>query len=719
MNFSFLNPYFLWFSPLISVPIIIHFLFKKKKEIVRFSETAFINWINKQIIRRFKLRQILLLILRVLILVLLTLTFARPLLYMVPIFNRFKKEMTAKVLILDNSYSMGYVERGKTRFSKAIEVSRQIIEMMQVGDEMAIIVMSKKTPSVISHLTGDVTELFKKLNKVNLSFHSTDLFSALFNAYDILERSNLPNKQIIVISDMANHIWCKDFKKNMNDFHPQAGLIFVDVAGESSSNLAVDEVKVKKGEISELSEIEVEIRNYSSKKDVEVLTNVSIENRNVLQGFVNLDKKKGKLYKNFFYRFSKSGNFPAKVRINPKDLSVDRLLLDNEYFFQVKVRDKIKVLCVEGNPTFSPFLNDTFYVRQALMPKEGSKISVTVVGAQELNDISFEPFSVIVLSNVGKLMSEQTSKLFGYVKKGGGLIFFLGENVEIDEYNNNLGNLLPGKLQGIIGGNGKYQTISFQDLNHPILKIFAQPGQGDLNLAKFYYYFNVEPKEVSNCLLKFSDGNPCLVEGSIPYDGAGKIFLFSSTANRKWTDFPVKPVYLPLIQQMVYYLARNDLLESRKKNIYVGGMIKKTFSSSYIPSFVQIIKPNKKASRIIPIKVGDAYNIEFKDVDLPGIYQLSYFENGRKSEEFFPVNLDLKDEESNLTKISRDRIKENSFLNQAVIIDELKDLEKKLAQVSQGKEITKILILLIFGLFLIEGYLRYSNVLFFRKKQRM
>jgi len=38
--------------------------------------------------------------------------------------------------------------------------------------------------------------------------------------------------------------------------------------------------------------------------------------------------------------------------------------------------------------------------------------------------------------------------------------------------------------------------------------------------------------------------------------GMGKVLLFTSSLDSNWSDFPLRPNYLPLLHQAVYYLAQ-------------------------------------------------------------------------------------------------------------------------------------------------------------------
>src|SRR5258705_13434798 len=77
-SFSFLNPAFLWALPLASIPILIHLLSRRRLPEVQFPTVMFLRALEPREIRRLRLREILLLILRTLALILVIGAFARP-----------------------------------------------------------------------------------------------------------------------------------------------------------------------------------------------------------------------------------------------------------------------------------------------------------------------------------------------------------------------------------------------------------------------------------------------------------------------------------------------------------------------------------------------------------------------------------------------------------------------------------------------------------------
>ncbi|MEK9138612.1 MAG: BatA domain-containing protein, partial [Bacteroidota bacterium] len=75
---TFLNPFLLVGLAAAAIPIIIHLLNLRKLKTVEFSSLRFLKELQKTKMRRVKIRQILLLILRTLLIIIVVLAFARP-----------------------------------------------------------------------------------------------------------------------------------------------------------------------------------------------------------------------------------------------------------------------------------------------------------------------------------------------------------------------------------------------------------------------------------------------------------------------------------------------------------------------------------------------------------------------------------------------------------------------------------------------------------------
>src|SRR5438034_10759155 len=131
---SFLNPFFFIGSLVLAVPVIIHLVRREKSEIIPFSSLMFLLKVPKRSIRQQILKNLLLMLLRVLLLALLVGSFARP------YFTQSAKPTApaglerSVVMLLDNSYSMRY---GAT-FARLQTDAVNRIDALGANDRMAL-----------------------------------------------------------------------------------------------------------------------------------------------------------------------------------------------------------------------------------------------------------------------------------------------------------------------------------------------------------------------------------------------------------------------------------------------------------------------------------------------------------------------------------------------------------------------------------------------------
>ena len=111
---TFLNPFVLIGLAAAAIPVLLHLLNLRKLKTIEFSTLRFLKELQKTKIRRLKLRQIILLILRTLIVVFTVLAFSRPAIKStLPGLGTHAK--TSVIILLDNSFSMDASDEGGNR----------------------------------------------------------------------------------------------------------------------------------------------------------------------------------------------------------------------------------------------------------------------------------------------------------------------------------------------------------------------------------------------------------------------------------------------------------------------------------------------------------------------------------------------------------------------------------------------------------------------------
>ena len=165
---SFLNPFFLFGAIALAVPVLIHLVRREKSEVVRFSSLMFLLKVPKRSVRQQKLKNLLLMLLRLLILALLVAAFMRPYMSNAPFVAAITGQSQGVVMLLDNSYSMRY----GTNFDRMKTEAGKRINAMGANDRMSLIVFNNNA-SVLDRPTSDKSELKARVASIEPSFGGT------------------------------------------------------------------------------------------------------------------------------------------------------------------------------------------------------------------------------------------------------------------------------------------------------------------------------------------------------------------------------------------------------------------------------------------------------------------------------------------------------------------------------------------------------------------
>ena len=102
---------------------------------------------------------------------------------------------------------------------------------------------------------------------------------------------------------------------------------------------------------------------------------------------------------------------------------------------------------------------------------------------------------------------------------------------------------------------GRGGTLGFLDYSHPVFEVFKAPRSGDFSGARIFRYRSLEMGATDRVLARFDDGAVAAAERKV---GAGRVIVWTSTLDDSWNDLALKPVFLPLVHQLVKYVAQYE-----------------------------------------------------------------------------------------------------------------------------------------------------------------
>src|SRR3954449_11152395 len=135
---SFLTPAFLVALGSLAIPILIHLIQRERKRVVEFPSLMFLRRIPYQSVRRRRIRDWSLLLMRLAALALIVMAFARPFFRRDSLAAAAQNGAREAVILVDTSYSMGYGDR----WSRAQAAARDAVNALAAGDRASLVFFS-------------------------------------------------------------------------------------------------------------------------------------------------------------------------------------------------------------------------------------------------------------------------------------------------------------------------------------------------------------------------------------------------------------------------------------------------------------------------------------------------------------------------------------------------------------------------------------------------
>jgi len=632
---GFANPWMLAAMGAVALPVLIHLISKRRLHRVPFAPMRYLLQAHNRLVRRNRLRQGLLLALRMAAVALLALFVAQPVLSRSRDILEIARQSEALVLILDNSLSMGYLEGNATRLERGRKTLAAFLQGLAGGQRIALLA-TNPAPTAGGPLTlGDRTQALAALKGIPLSYGTADIPGAFQRAYQLLAQEKPRGKSaIIIVTDLGRNGWDQFNPGALQGINRDIPVTLVDLAaGAPSPNRSVQSVEVAGDPIGQgtPSQLKAVVANFSTQAQKAVPISLWLGSAKLAEQLVDLEPGERRTV-NFSFLPPAAGLQEGRIELGP-----DHLSGDDRLFFPLNVRAEVKVLVVDGDPRPSLAASETYYLTNALHPEgvgERGLITPRVVTPKETEGIPLKEYEAVILANVESISPETRNSLFRYLWEGGGLIVFLGDKVDPQRYNRDLflgaTPLLPVSLAEIKTAAEKNPLgIARIDTNSPIVEIFRASGQEAFRNARFSRYFKVGTRRIPvRSLLELENGDPLLLEASV---GRGKVLLFTSSADLDWNNLPATSAYLPLFQQAVLSIT-GRLQEQGLQTISWGTRQEIGVPVSGLGKEARLREPHPLRgyphpgggrSIAVPVETrGDKAVVTFQPQGDPGIYRL-------------------------------------------------------------------------------------------------
>lgn len=702
LGFELLNPWMLGWLAAAAAPLLIHLWNRRRHEETRFAAIEFLRRAVEASRRRLRLEQWLLLAVRTLILVLAVLAAADPL-WEGAIVATARGQPTHRVLVIDASLSMGYRAGGKSRFERAKEIAARIVDESPPGDGFTLVVMASPPKVAVATPARHPAEFRKELDALELWHGKADVPQTLAAVEQVLldarrEAPRLTAHEVYFLTDLARSDWSladreqatrELFLQRSQRLAEMARLVVIDLGQPDAANAAVSELRVDEPAVlvGDTIDVRAEVRLYGPSASPEtgslsppimedhakvpeagsaslveqarqgLAVSLVINGRPADKTTVRLNPG-GKASVTFPWRFDTPGDHVIEVRLAP-----DGLDIDNHRYRVVPVRQRLRVLCVDGRPSADPYRSATRYLVAALAPlgPQGGRIEPEVIADSRLRETPLGAYDCVFMADVARFTAAEARLLAGYLQAGGSVVFFLGPQVDPESYNRELAGgggpvrLLPVRLGPVVARKDPSARLNPLEYRHPILRIFqGQEAAGLLTTPVFRHYrLEVKPDSPANVVLATGEGEPLIVEGSLH---RGRVIVVGTAAgDPQWSALALWPSFVPLVQEILQYAVVQQVAE---RTMRVGQALGDTSPVEGPPPNLVISTPRGRGEEVRIREEGGVRLWTFTDTGTSGLYTARYGPPMSRNDTF-AVNFDSRSpDESDLAPLEPEELRE-------------------------------------------------------------
>ncbi|MBZ0183051.1 MAG: BatA domain-containing protein [Melioribacteraceae bacterium] len=663
----FLNPTVLLGLLAAGIPILIHLLNLRKLKKIEFSTLAFLKELQKTKIRKIKLKQWILLALRVLIIIFLVLSFARPTLESVDISAAASKAKTSSVFILDDSYSMSLINDNGSNFNKSKEIISTLLNDLQEGDDALII--QTTIPFEKNELTSNLTLLETELNLVEISKGKNHLPESINEALKYLSQSQNLNKEIYLFTDLQQNNIDNDFQFEINNVSDARIYIF-NFVNNDKGNLGITEFSLNNQLIEKDKPISFSsVIANSSQKNVESIASLFINGKRSAQKSLSIQPGESELI-NFETTLTEDGLINAELTIEDDDI-----IEDNEAFLSLLVPEAVKVLLIYDNQSDAAFIESALQNDITKNKIELSKYSSDNVFSSLISESD-------VILYIGEKI--KTAEILNSESRKN-LILFPPSNSNQNSYNGFLSRInLPNRFNKI---ELRDNTIQFDeiDFEHPIFGgLFNEDEKPSVNSPSITKYYKSSSNLNGKRIISLIDKSPLIYESS---NENITMINFNLSPVLSWSDFPLKSLFAPIIIRSIFYLSSSEALQQSINSLEEIAFEKNQFRSNII----SVLKPNGKRDILSSDSLNSVNRYNYSSTDETGIYKV--YDNNNLTTAF---SVNHYNEESNLVWSNEERF--TNFINDVsdniIFLNSNDNFKEKINQTRFGTELWRFFLIL-------------------------
>ncbi|MFZ4428159.1 MAG: BatA domain-containing protein [Saprospiraceae bacterium] len=552
----FLYPLFLVAGLTLGIPIILHLFYFRRFKRVYFTNVRFLREVQEETSARARLRNLLVLLMRLLAFLFLVFAFAQPFLAGK---EAGRKGLRAVSVFVDNSFSMSGLSEDVPLVEQAKSRAREVVRSYGLDDRFQVLT---------NDFSGSQQRLLSKedalaaIDDIALSSDSRKLSA-------VLERQ----RQALATAPAADPVayWISDFQSSAADLgvyrDTTLELNLIPLQPVRLRNVGIDSAWFESPlhVLGQTAPLYVKVRNYSEEAAENIRLTLDYEGQAKPVGVLDIPAGSS-IVDTVNVTMLRSGWQRATLSLT--DYPVQ---FDDRYHLAFSVAEKIQVL-VAGEGAVNRYLEAA--IRG--MPQ----FELTAQNSQALSYSRFPEFQMIVLDELAVLTSGLAAELKRYAEAGGSTLLFPDRNVRLEAFGEFMGTFGAGLPMGFDTSARAVGEINMEEF---VFRDVFDNKSSNLRLPSVRGSFRLSRSAgiASADLMLFRDGSPFLTRHKV---GGGNLFVCAAPLDEAYSNLSANAeIFVPMLYKMAisgggsrriaFTIGRDELLEARH-TMTLGGEMK-------------------------------------------------------------------------------------------------------------------------------------------------
>ena len=593
---QFLYPNFLWALTALAIPVIIHLFYFRRFKKVYFTNVRFLRELKKETSARSRLRNLLLLLMRLLAIAALVFAFAQP---FIPLEKEVRSGDRLVSVFVDNSFSMSQTVDNVPLIDQAKEKAREIIRNYNNTDRFQVLT---NKPSGREQFLLSREDALRQIDDISLTPETRNGTSI---SRTIREADRNQNTLIPVAYILS------DFQKqqfgdlDLNDTTTQWNL--VPLGSIRQSNVGIDSAwfAAPVQLVGQSNQLLIRIRNYGEQAVENIRLTWQQDGQQKPEGTINLE---GGASKVDTINFQPSRSGWQSIKLNVTDYPIQ---FDDDYHLAYNARANVTVLLIHDGVA-NPYLKAAFAAP--------GYFSVREEQSNRINYSTLSDYDLVILQSLDKLSSGLEKELLNYMENGGNTLVFPGID-KPDSFVGETARRLGADPVTKVTRSGEFDVARINESSFVFRNVFSRLSSS-LRLPKTTVRLEYSRSQRSNSewLMRYADGLDYMLRYPV---GDGNLFTCATPINTEYNDLVKQAeIFVPMLFRMAVSASSKrrpayTIGKDRSISLDVRGPVgDESFRVKTEPEFIPAVEPRARGiilytsdqvseSGVFPLVMGD------------------------------------------------------------------------------------------------------------------